>query len=330
MEKADAAPSGLLLLHKQPGLTSFDSLRDIKHALGTGKAGHTGTLDKFAEGLLLVLVGRALKLSQWFSHCDKEYEGTICFGIETDTLDPEGKPIAEAALPSREAVEQALAQFRGEIQQAPPAYSAIHIDGKRASALARKGEAPEMQKRPVTIYRLELCSWESPFAKIFVHCSSGTYIRSLARDIALAAGTRAYLSALVRTRVAGFRLEDAKASTVLSRVHDKRQHGKSPDDGYRYEKGELALASVGAKLGIRNIDKSIFEKLNIPIIDITPENAKNVAQGKPLAKILCDVPAFSGELGNVAALFSRDELIAVIEKPQLSNKWNYGYVYANN
>jgi tRNA pseudouridine55 synthase len=114
-----AVGSALILLNKQPGITSFDSLRDIKRALGTGKAGHTGTLDKFAGGLLLVLVGRALKLSRWFTHCDKQYEGTICFGSETETLDPEGAVIANAPLPSREVVEQALTQFRGEIQQAP-------------------------------------------------------------------------------------------------------------------------------------------------------------------------------------------------------------------
>jgi len=162
-------PSGLILLHKPPGITSFDSLRDIKRLLGTGKAGHTGTLDKFAEGLLLVLTGRALKLSRWFTGCDKQYEGTICFGVETETLDPEGDTVATAPLPSRDTVEHALSQFCGEIEQAPPAYSAIHINGERASVLARRGESPEMKKRPVNIYRLELLTWEPPYARIFVH-----------------------------------------------------------------------------------------------------------------------------------------------------------------
>jgi tRNA pseudouridine55 synthase len=289
-------PSGLILLNKQPGITSFDSLRDIKRLLGTGKAGHTGTLDKFAEGLLLVLVGKALKLSRWFTHCDKQYEGTICFGSETDTLDPEGAVTATAPLPSREAVEQALPQFCGEIQQAPPAYSAIHIDGEWASALARKCETPEMQKRPVTIYRLELRAWEPPFARIFVHCSSGTYIRSLARDIAIAAGSRAHLTGLVRTKVAGFGVEEAVQM-------------RNEELGMRNER-----RAMGKEQGIRMcpINRDVFEKLNISCLEISPENAKNVAQGKPLAKILCDIPAFSCELGNTAALFSGDELIAVI------------------
>jgi tRNA pseudouridine55 synthase len=291
VKERDAAPSGLILLHKQPGITSFDALRDIKRVLNTGKAGHTGTLDKFAEGLLLVLTGRALKLSQWFTHCDKQYEGVMCFGTETDTLDPEGAVIANAPVPGRDAVEAALAQFRGDIEQAPPAYSAIHIDGERASTLARRGDAPEMRKRPVHVYRLELLSWEPPLARIFVHCSSGTYIRSLARDIALAAGSRAYLTALVRTQVAGFKLEDAGAET-------------SP---------------------LLPINKFVFERLNIPSIDIFPTDAVKIRNGNLLGQVLNNAPPTDG---NAVALFSSDELIAVIERH--NNEWKYGYVYAHN
>ena len=283
-------PSGLLLLRKQPGITSFDSLRDIKRALGTGKAGHTGTLDKFAEGLLLVLTGRALKLSRWFTHCDKQYEGMICFGAETDTLDPEGAIIAAAPLPSREAVELALAQFRGDIMQAPPAYSAVHIDGERASVLARRGDAPEMSKRPVHIFRLELLSWDPPYAQIFAHCSSGTYIRSLARDIALAAGSRAHLTALLRTKVAGFGLEDVGSISPVP------------------------------------INKPVFDRLNIPCLDISPQDAAHVIHGKPLA-MLTAYGLNAGE-SNSAALFSNGEFIAIIER--IDGKWKYGFVYARD
>jgi len=317
----ETAPSGLILLHKQPGITSFDSLRDIKRILGTGKAGHTGTLDKFAEGLLLVLTGRALKLSRWFTGCDKQYEGTVCFGVETETLDPEGAPVANAPLPSREAVESALSLFCGEIQQAPPAYSAIHIDGERASVLARRGEIPEMQKRPVTIHRLELLSWEPPYARIFVHCSSGTYIRSLARDIALAAGSRAHLTALVRTKVGKFEIGEV-------------ENGQQP-----------LLPTPYSLLPILHpINRTVFEKIGLSCIEISPEDAKNAVHGKPLAQILKNSPALTGELGNAAALFSGDNLIAVIEKTKneycnnllttphslLPNIWNYGYVYARD
>jgi len=299
-------PSGLILLHKQPGITSFDSLRDIKRALGTGKAGHTGTLDKFAEGLLLVLTGRALKLSQWFTHCDKQYEGTVCFGAETDTLDPEGAVIANAPLPSRSAVEQALSQFCGKIEQAPPAYSAIHVDGERASELARRGEVPEMRKRPVEIYRLELLSWEPPHAKIFVHCSGGTYIRSLARDIALAAGSRAHLTALLRTQVAGFKLENAvKLGT-----------------------GDCCSEYGGIPQSLLPINKTVFNALGFPYLEISSENAQKVVQGKPLSHILKDTsPVFGGEKA-AAALFLGDTFVAVIER--VNDKWKYGYVYARD
>ena len=294
-KKITIPPSGLILLHKQPGMTSFDSLREVKRALGTGKAGHTGTLDKFAEGLLLVLTGRALKLSRWFTHCDKQYEGTVCFGTETDTLDPEGTVIANAPLPSRAAVESALALFRGAIEQAPPAYSAIHIDGERASSLARRGEIPEMRTRPVHIYRLELLSWAPPYARMYVHCSGGTYIRSLARDIALAAGSRAYLTALLRTHVAGFSLERVR-QTMLP-----------------------------APCSPLPITESVFEHLNIPCLDISPQDAAYVIQGKSLEKIFGTQLVYHGD---AIALFSNGEFIAIIER--INSQWKYGYVYARD
>jgi tRNA pseudouridine55 synthase len=321
---------GLILLHKPPGLTSFDALRDIKRALGTGKVGHTGTLDKFAEGLLLVLTGRALKLSQWFTHCDKQYEGTICFGAETDTLDPEGAVIANAPIPSREDVEQVIPRFLGALEQTPPVYSAIHIDGERASALARRGETPEMQKRPVTIFKLELLSWEPPYAKIFAHCSSGTYIRSLARDIALAAGSRAHLTALFRTQVGGFKLQGAVSS--------------EQGTGNREQGTGNVVCDISVKAScnayerepplpfLHPIDKSVFEHLGIPCLDVATSDVVKIIQGKSLAQILKDIPVPTGEnsaeVNPAAALFSDNKFIAIIERQD--NKWNYGYVFARD
>jgi tRNA pseudouridine55 synthase len=305
MGKASAAsaPSGLLLFNKQPGVTSFAALGDIKRALGTGKVGHTGTLDKFAGGLLVVLTGRALKLSPWFSHCDKQYEGVIHFGVETDTLDPEGAVAAEAPPPSREAVEAVLPQFTGNIMQAPPAYSAIHINGKRASALARSGEMPEMQKRPVCVYRLELRAWEPPLARMFVHCSSGTYIRSLARDIALAAGSRAHLTALVRTRVAGFSLEDAVAADAIS--------------------GAVSAGSLPGP-----IDTAVFDALALPRFAVDDAEARRIVHGKPLARILDGkAPVFPAGQSEAAAagIFHGEELAAVVQKTAAG--WQYACVF---
>ncbi|MDR0320215.1 MAG: tRNA pseudouridine(55) synthase TruB [Treponema sp.] len=286
--------SAIILLDKKPGLTSFDTLRDIKRSLGTRKVGHTGTLDKFASGLLVVLAGRALKLSRWFSLCDKKYQGRLHFGIETNTLDPEGDVIAEAPLPSRENVEKALSQFTGEIMQAPPEYSAISVNGQRASDLARKGKPPEMKKRPVSIHKIDLLSWEPPFADIFVHCSSGTYIRSLARDIALSAGSRAHLCSLVRTQVGGFSLDDADGS-------------------------------------LRPVNKVTISALGLPHFEITPPEGEKIIQGKPLEPLLKDKSLFfeQKDLPNdgqdiTAAVFSEETLVAVVEKT--GGSWKYACV----
>jgi tRNA pseudouridine55 synthase len=309
--------SGLILLNKKTGVTSFDALRDIKRTLKTGKVGHTGTLDKFAQGLLIVLTGRALKLSRWFSHCDKKYEGKIHFGIETDTLDPEGEVRAEAALPSREKVEEAFYYFTGDIMQTPPAYSAIHVNGQRASSLAREGKTPEMKERPVTIYKLELLSWDPPFADIFVHCSSGTYIRSLARDIALAAGSRAHLCELVRTQVAGFRLDSKLTHTETS--HSFEMH--------REDNNEFNLCPI---------DKSVISALGMPWIEVTEAEAENIFHGKPLDRIFEKNPLISHgasvaqgtrrgkDEGESVAIFLGDTLIAVVEK--VDSKWKYACV----
>jgi tRNA pseudouridine55 synthase len=304
---AGGVPSGLVPLHKPPGLTSFEALGAVKRALGTGKVGHTGTLDKFAEGLLLVLTGRALKLSPWFSHCDKQYRARIHFGIETDTLDPEGAETACAPPPSRETLLQILPQFTGVLMQEPPVYSAIHVDGKRASARARAGEAPVMQKRAVHLYSVELLSWEPPFANISVHCSGGTYIRSLARDIARAAGSRAHLSALVRTHVAGFALTDA--------------------------------ARAGSDCPApRPIDTGVISALGLPYFELDPPDAAHIIHGKPLAPLLAGrkprppahtLPAAPpGTSSAAAGVFCGGAFIAMLAAD--GDGWKYGYVYARH
>jgi len=297
--------SGVIFLNKKAGVTSFEALGEIKRALGTGKVGHTGTLDKFASGLLVVLTGRALKLSPWFSHCDKQYTGRMRFGIETDTLDPEGSIIAEAEVPTREKVEQALSQFTGSIMQEPPVYSAIHVNGKRAYELARGGQAVEMKKRPVVIYKLELLSWDPPFADIFVHCSSGTYIRSLARDVALASGSRAHLCALTRTQVAGFKLEPQPRPMA------------------------------GKDISPLPIDKNVIIALGLPWFEVTPQEAEKLIHGKPLEPVLENKSLVSqngslqpGAEGFSAAVFAGETLVAVVERT--GGMWKYGCVIEIN
>jgi tRNA pseudouridine55 synthase len=304
-------PSGILLLNKAPGTTSFQSLNGIKKAFSTPKVGHAGTLDKFASGLLLVLVGRAVKLTPWFSGCDKHYEGIIRFGIETDTLDPEGSPVAQGAIPSREALEEVLPCFRGDILQAPPAYSAIHLGGKRASRLARAGEPVEMEKRPVTVYALDLLSYEPPLASVHVHCSKGTYIRSLARDIALAAGSRGYLQALTRTQTAGFHLSQALEFSSLS-------------------SGRVPLLEA-----LRPPDPGIFDALGLPVVFTDAPTAAKISRGISLERLIREkgvIPPGDSQ-STAAGLFrtgdpaaKSGDFLGIIEKK--AGAWSYGYVYA--
>ncbi|MDR3145798.1 MAG: tRNA pseudouridine(55) synthase TruB [Treponema sp.] len=310
--------AGLLLINKRPGTSSFGTLDRIKKVFYPAKVGHTGTLDTFAGGLLLVLVGRAVKLAPWFSGADKEYQGTIRFGLETDTLDPEGSPVAEAPIPSREALEGILPRFRGTILQAPPAYSAVHIGGERAHILARKGIIREMPERPVSVYSLELLSWEPPLASIRVRCSKGTYIRSLARDLALAAGSRGHLVALTRTAVAGFSLAEA------------------------VDAGDPDLPGR-----VRPPGPAVFDALGIPGLRADGESLRQILRGKALEPLVDEGkltlggrPFDAGRSGAAegedlsVAVFSpapetpggEAELAALIVKK--AGVWRYGYGYA--
>lgn len=214
--------SGIAALAKPAGVTSFAALHPLKRSLGSGKIGHAGTLDRFATGLLVALVGSYSRLNPFFSSLDKVYLARVSFGRETDTLDPEGRVVAEAEPPGREALEAILPQFRGLILQKPPAFSALHIDGKRAYERALKGEELEMKPRPVTIHRLELLDWAGNEAKILVECSSGTYIRSLARDLALALGSRAHLVGLSRESIGPILLSEAVAPQDFDPNHNLR------------------------------------------------------------------------------------------------------------
>jgi len=206
---------GIVLLDKPSGETSFQSLSAVKRRLATRRVGHAGTLDKFANGLLVVLTGRMTRLCAFATDLDKEYLAVVAFGKGTDTLDPEGSIIAEGPVPVRAELEAILPRFRGDIVQVPPAYSAIHVGGRRAYEAARSGENPSMPPRRVTIHELELCEFAGAEATLRVACSKGTYVRALARDIAEALGTCAHLKALRRTRIGGFRVANARPPAMF-------------------------------------------------------------------------------------------------------------------
>ena len=215
----------VLLINKPSGPTSHDMIYRVRRATGIKKVGHAGTLDPFAEGLLIILVGRdATKRQSGFMGLDKEYEATIRLGIETDTYDREGKVIDEywGGWPTEEKIKKALEGFVGEQMQMPPAFSAKKIKGKKAYDLARKGEEVILQPVRVVIHSLEVISYDSPMLKIRTRVSSGTYIRSLAHDIGASLGTGAHLTELRRTSIGGYSLKDTIDTKGLTRENWKK------------------------------------------------------------------------------------------------------------
>jgi len=205
----------VILVDKPSGMSSFGVVARVRAQLRDEagrkiKVGHTGTLDPFATGLLILLSGKNTRRADEFLKLDKEYEATIFLGQTSSTGDPEGE-LAEISKvkPSQEEIVETLKTFEGELKQKPPIYSAIKINGQRAYKLARKGEAPEMPERTVMIYRLELLDYTYPLLKIRVKVSSGTYIRTLAEQIGEELGTGAYCQELRRNQVGAHSIEDA-------------------------------------------------------------------------------------------------------------------------
>lgn len=208
-------PSGILLIDKPPQMTSFGVVARVRRRLSEiagrrVKVGHTGTLDPFATGLMIIVAGKYTKRAGEFSKLDKTYEATIILGQTSTTGDPEGEITdVTGEKPTKEQVESALVKFTGEITQTPPIYSAIKIDGRRAYDLARKGEKVEMPKRNIKIYSLELVEYKYPELKIKTHVSSGTYIRTLAEDIGNELRVGAYTKELRRTVVGDYKIEQS-------------------------------------------------------------------------------------------------------------------------
>jgi tRNA pseudouridine55 synthase len=223
-------PDGVLVVDKPRGPTSHDVVAKLRRLLGTRRVGHAGTLDPMATGVLVVAVGEATKLVPWLTADDKSYEAEIALGVGTDTLDADGQEVSRGPLPAALAgalrelsagssgigtpplLESVLAAERARTAQVPPAFSAIHVDGERAHALARRGESPILPPREVTVRRLEIRSGglePSPHLRVSLEVAKGYFVRSLARDLAEGLGTHGHLTALRRTRSGGFSLTDA-------------------------------------------------------------------------------------------------------------------------
>lgn len=220
---------GLLLLDKEPGFTSHDAVQKSRRVLRQKKIGHCGTLDPDATGLLLLTLGTATRLTRFLIRAPKVYEGVIRFGAATDTYDSSGKVVSEApagavAALTAEAVAGAMRGFQGEIQQQPPPYSAKKVQGVKYYELARRGEEVPSEPKEVTVYEfVPLGEIEDGRLRFRLSCSSGTYARGLAHDLGAALGVGGHLAELRRTRIGGFRVEDA---LPLSRLEERMQAGE--------------------------------------------------------------------------------------------------------
>jgi tRNA pseudouridine55 synthase len=279
-------PFGFLAVNKPRGLTSHDVVAKVRRGTGIRRVGHAGTLDPLATGMLIVCVGAATRLSEYVMHTDKLYHATLRLGVETDTYDAEGRVVAErdASHISETMLDATCAQFRGEIAQIPPMYSAIKQGGKPLYKLARAGQEVERQPRPVIIYALHLYEYAPPEAKIVVWCTSGTYIRSLAHDIGEALGVGAHLTALDR-RVSGAFNSMVEWEALL----------------HAFEAGTWRDLLLTERLGMPHI----------PPLPLTDEETDAILHGRTIPR--------EGEIGKVAlrrAYAPDDRFIAILEAHQ--------------
>ncbi len=254
---------GWIIIDKPVGPGSTDIVSKVKRALRDGsypkvKVGHGGTLDPLASGVLPIALGEATKLSGRMLDADKVYDFTIAFGAETDTLDLEGKVIATSdTRPTRAEIEAVLPRFTGPIEQVPPAYSALKVDGKRAYDLARAGEDVKLAARNVTIHALSVVDAGPDWATLSASVSKGTYIRSLARDIAYALGSVGHVSLLRRTKAGPFRLDPAISLDILAEMANSRTL-------------EQILLPLTAGLD------------DIPALSVSPDQARALREGRVL------------------------------------------------
>jgi tRNA pseudouridine55 synthase len=282
--------SGWLILDKPQGMTSTQAVTKVRRLFDAAKAGHAGTLDPLATGVLPIALGEATKTVPFAVEGLKTYRFTVRFGAETDSDDAEGTVVTEsAARPETEAIEALLPRFTGEISQVPPRFSALKVDGARAYDLARDKEEFELAPRVVSIKRLALIARPDPdHCQLEAECGKGTYVRALARDLGRALGSCAHVEALRRTRVGGFGEEDAVTLAELEAVKD---------NATEHDTLTRALKPIESALG------------DIPALALSLSDAARLRQGQPVLLRGRDAPIFTG----TAYATSRGMLVAVGE-----------------
>jgi len=260
--------SGIIVMDKHEGVSSFRIIQILRKMFNTKKVGHTGTLDPMATGVLPVLIGRAVKASEYIMSEDKEYEAVLRLGIETDTEDITGTVLAESEnIPGEEAVRKAVASFVGDIMQIPPMYSAIWVDGRRLHEIAREGGTVERDARPITISAIDVKRIDEQNYALSVKCSKGTYIRTLCADIGRSLGCGGAMASLRRTRSGNFSLEHAHTIAELETMSYEERAGllvPTEDAFAELDAVELSdffhrLASSGQEVYLRKIG------INLPV-----------------------------------------------------------------
>lgn len=284
------AISGVLVIDKPVGLTSHDVVQIVRKGTNIRRAGHTGTLDPRASGVLVVLIGPAVRLSEYVAASDKRYQAILRLGATTDTYDADGQ--VTTTLPmniTEQQFETSLKQFIGEIEQVPPPYSAVKIHGRKAYEMAREGETFDLEPRKIQVFNLELLEWAPPEAVIDVYCSSGTYVRSLANDLGATLGCGAYLTGLRRTKSGRFTLRDA---VPLRKLRD------AFDDGTWYQYLIPAAEALS----------------DWPAIELNPEQMEDIRHGHRIA-----ADASIGKM--VRGISEQGELVALMELDEVTSEW---------
>lgn len=284
--------SGALVIDKPVGMTSHDVVKVVRQGTGIRRAGHTGTLDPRASGVLVVLIGPAVRLSEFLSASDKRYQAILRFGVSTDTFDTEGVQVGETkSVDHLEEVDfqKILRDYEGTNAQVPPAHSAIKVNGEKAYDLARRGEEVQLEPRMIDVYNLELLEWAPPEAVIDVYASSGTYVRSLANDLGNDLGVGAHLTGLRRTKNGQFTLRDA---VPLQELKESFEIG----DWYKH------LIPAAETLA------------DWHTIELTPEDMDKIKHGHR-------IPAESGVSGWARGLSEQGDLIALLEVVDGEDFW---------
>ncbi len=289
------APFGVLIVDKPAGVTSRDVVDRIERLVRPAKAGHAGTLDPLATGVLVICVGQATRLIRFVQQMRKQYQATFLLGRQSETDDIEKDVIAipDAVEPTRALLDHVLPRFVGEIQQRPPAHSAIKIAGRRAYKLARKGADFELAARTVTIHQIDVRRYEYPELELAIECGSGTYIRALGRDIAATLGTAAVMSALERTAIGSFHVQQS-----------------------------IAIEHLSLETLMQNLRPGLTAVPHLPSLKLTEAQRIEIRHGRPIATPIGEANTSPSPIGSDwAAINAAGELSGILREKLPGQLW---------